>query len=133
MINLYFQGRVKNRARYEEFACNVLNELLPRPFKREIEVFVHFTKNIEEMGPCHVEEKDVIGVQINTDQSAGEIAQTLAHELVHVKQFIRKELNADMNRWKRDRIPEDVMIPYRSQPWEVEAYEMEGWLTEAYW
>jgi len=133
MINLYFQGRVKNRARYEEFACNVLNELLPRPFKREIEVFVHFTKNIEEMGLCHVEEKDVIGVQINTNQSAGEIAQTLAHELVHVKQFIRKELNADMDRWKRARIPEDVMIPYRNQPWEIEAYAMEGWLTEAYW
>ena len=133
MINLYFQGRVTNRARSEEFACKVLNELLPRPFKREIGVFVHFTKNIEEMGLCHVEEKDVIGVQINTNQSAGEIAQTLAHELVHVKQFIRKELNADMDRWKRDRIPEDVMIPYRNQPWEIEAYAMEGWLTEAYW
>ena len=75
----------------------------------------------------------MIGVQINTDQSAGEIAQTLAHELVHVKQFIRKELNADMDRWKRDRIPADVMIPYRSQPWEIEAYEMEGWLTDMFW
>lgn len=133
MINLYFHGRVKNRKRYEEFACNVVNELLPRTFKRDIEVFVHFTKNIAEMGLCHVEEKDVIGVQINTNQSESEIAQTLAHELVHVKQFIRKELNADMDRWKRDRIPEDVMIPYRSQPWEIEAYAMEGWLTEAYW
>ena len=133
MINLYFEGRVKERKRYEEFACDVLNELLPRPFKREIDVFIHFTKTIEQMGLCHVEDEDVIGVQINTDQSAGEIAQTLAHELVHVKQFIRKELNADMDRWKRDRIPEDVMIPYRSQPWEIEAYAMEGWLTETYW
>ena len=121
------------RKRHEEFAINVINDLLPRSFKRDISVFVHFTKNIEEMGLCHVEEKDVIGVQINTNQSAGEIAQTLAHELVHVKQFIRKELNADMDRWKRDRIPEDVMIPYRSQPWEIEAFEKEVWLTKAYW
>ena len=133
MITLEFGGRVKNRKRYEEFAINVINDLLPRSFKRDISVFVHFTKNINEMGLCHVEEKDVIGVQINTNQSAAEIAQTLAHELVHVKQFIRKELNADMDRWKRDRIPEDVMIPYRNQPWEIEAFEKEVWLTKAYW
>ena len=133
MINIYFQGRVKNRKRYEEFACNVVNELLPRPFKREIDIVVHFTKTIEEMGLCHLEDTDLIGIQINTKQSAGEIAQTLAHELVHAKQFIRKELNGDMTRWKKNHIPEDVMIPYRSQPWEVEAYEMEGWLTEMFW
>jgi hypothetical protein len=107
--------------------------LLPRPFKREIEVLVHFTKNIVEMGLCHLEDTNYVAIQINTNQSAGEIAQTLAHELVHAKQFIRKELNGEMTRWKKDHIPEDVMIPYRNQPWEIEAYATEGQLTETYW
>ena len=59
-----------------------------------------------------------------------ELAQTLAHELVHAKQFIRGEIN-DVNYMygKKDY----SSASYRQQPWEHEAYMMEDFLYKLYW
>ena len=48
--------------------------------------------------------------------------ETLAHELVHVKQFIRKEFNA--GEWS---------MPYLEQPSEIEAAKMQKPLYEQYY
>lgn len=134
---LFFAGRVKNRKKYEAFAADVLNELFPRAFKREIAIGIKFTKNIDAMGYCHCEEPGEILIEINTQHEPKLIAQTIAHELVHAKQYIRGELNAEMTRWMRQEIPRGprggVKIRYRNQPWEQEAFEKEIWLTEMFW
>lgn len=137
MINIVFQGRVKNRRRYEDFACNVLNEIFPREFKREIEIHVRFARNIGAMGWCVKEDDDVIAIEIDAAEEPEIIARTLAHELTHAKQYIRGELNATMTRWMRQDIPYGprggIKIGYHQQPWEKEAFEAEKWLTEMYW
>jgi hypothetical protein len=55
--------------------------------------------------------------------------KTLAHEMVHVKQFARSEMydhvqNIDLVTWKGQRVDSN-QVSYEDQPWEKEAYEME--------
>ena len=138
MIELFFEGRVKNRRKYEEFACDCINDLIPRAFKREIDILIKFTKkDIGAMGWCLPTDKNSIGIVVNTDAEPKMIAQTIAHELTHAKQYIRGELNDTMTRWKKEEIPYGprggIKIKYRQQPWEIEAFEKEIELTRAYW
>lgn len=56
--------------------------------------------------------------------------QILAHEMVHIKQFARKELAVNMERWKKRLYCGN--IDYWNQPWEREAYRLQGRLVEDY-
>jgi len=67
------------------------------------------------------------------------LLRTLAHEMVHVKQYIMGEMTAlssDKNgigrvQWK-SRVVDEYDINYRSLPWEKEAYRMERPLYRSY-
>lgn len=48
---------------------------------------------------------------------------TLAHEMVHVKQYLRKEINYSLSKWKGKDGFEDVN--YWEQPWEIEARKLQ--------
>ena len=149
MIFLFSKGRIKNKKRYMAFAEDVINELLPREFpKRDIVIGIRFNTIVDwgifgQAG--HGEEPNEFIVDIAKCVNEGEwravspaeIASTIAHELVHVKQYIRGELDAYMTRWKGQQIPYGsrgaLKIPYKSQPWEQEAFEKEVDLTELLW
>ena len=149
MINLIFQGRIKNRKKYEAFAEEVINELFPREFtKREIDIHVRFAPACAggAFGYATVGEyEDEFMVEVGKividgqfrQQTPREIAATLAHELTHVRQYVRKELNGEMTRWKGQEVPYGprggLKIKYKDQPWEIEAFEMEELLTELLW
>ena len=55
---------------------------------------------------------------------------TLAHEMVHVKQFSTGELATDMTRWKNRNNVDD--LDYWDQPWEKEAHRLEHTLKNRY-
>jgi len=149
MINLSFHGRIRGRKHYEAFAYEVIDELFPRQFtKREIDIHIKFSIacaggafGYAQHGDCEDEFLVEVGKVVidNTFRQATprEIASTIAHELVHVKQYIRGELNPNMTRWKGQTVPYGprgaLKIKYRQQPWEQEAFEMEKFLTELLW
>jgi len=149
MINLHFHGRIKNRKVYEEFAQEVIDELFPREFtKREIDIHIKFTIACAEgaFGYAQVgDHEDEFIVEVAKvvidggfrQATAREIAATIAHELTHVRQYVRKELNGEMTKWKGQTVPYGprggVKIKYNKQPCEVEAFEMEEFLTELLW
>lgn len=56
---------------------------------------------------------------------------TLAHEMVHVKQFARNELNPNMSTWKKKRVIVDD-IPYYERPWEKEAFDLQYEMLKKY-
>ena len=74
---------------------------------------------------------------MHIDPSKGKRAQlmTLAHEMVHVKQYAKGELktlfNQHENRWKGRYIKDD-QFHYFDQPWEVEAFGRELGLYTRY-
>lgn len=143
---LEFKGRIKNRNHYETFAENVVNELFPREFKRDIVIGIHFKNVVEDglFGQASEHHDDEYLVEVGKVVDDGdlravephEIASTIAHELVHIKQYIRRELSQGATVWKGQKIPvgpRGGTIRYRDQPWEKEAFRREKELTELYW
>jgi len=54
----------------------------------------------------------------------------LAHEMVHVKQFARNEMDAGLTRWKSNQYAGN--IEYWDQPWEKEARRLQFKLAEEF-
>lgn len=59
----------------------------------------------------------------------GNWLSTLAHELVHVKQFCRGELNPTLSRWKTK---DYTNADYWDQPWEKEARRLQTKLVASF-
>jgi hypothetical protein len=70
-------------------------------------------------------------IEINKNQSKLEILNAVAHEMVHVKQYVYGELNEQMSSWLGQKIDCNE-VDYFEQPWEVEAYNLEAFLTVMY-
>ena len=70
-------------------------------------------------GYCHGNTQD-IEIEINRTISFDDQMQTLAHEMVHAKQFLRNEL--DGSNWKKRNYDHRE---YNDQPWEKEATRLE--------
>lgn len=74
-------------------------------------------------------------IQIEIDASIPELIsiEILAHEMVHVRQYLTKILAEDskgLQLWNGKHIPEDT--PYHKQPWEVEAMKAQTVLKWEY-
>jgi hypothetical protein len=63
-------------------------------------------------------------IEIHPWIGAAEILKTLAHEMVHIKQFAHGETNETLSKWKGISIDSDA-IDYYQHPWELEAYSLE--------
>jgi hypothetical protein len=70
-------------------------------------------------------------IEVNRNESQSEILKTLAHELVHCRQYAQSELNEEMTVWHGKKINSDEM-PYEEQPWEIEAEMMGLFLYESF-
>ena len=57
-----------------------------------------------------------------TNQYPKELVMTLCHEMVHIKQYLKKELGMDGVSWMGEDMSD---INYHDQPSEVEAYDMQ--------
>lgn len=72
---------------------------------------------------------------VNKNLNKKTMLVTLAHEMVHVKQYARGELKDylrdDVVRWKK-KIYRLSEVEYWSSPWEVEAYKKDKILYEAF-
>jgi hypothetical protein len=69
-------------------------------------------------------------IELHPHIGSRRILETLAHEMVHVKQYIENETNDALTRWRGKRIDPDK-IDYWVQPWEIDAYGREpGLLTK---
>jgi predicted nucleotidyltransferase component of viral defense system len=70
-------------------------------------------------------------IEVNRSLTEHEKIMTLAHELVHIRQYAKMELNEEMNSWHGEYVNADV-IPYHEQPWEIEAYDVGDKLFKEY-
>jgi hypothetical protein len=74
-------------------------------------------------------------IEISRNLSLRDFVTALCHEMVHVKQFARKELCAEVSgsltRWKKSKVSEST--DYWDLPWEKEAYRMESKLAQICW
>lgn len=116
-----------------------LKALMPR--KRNIEIRIKLVKgmlaNENTYGECYDLDASPHNTYytIHLDYGDGDtIIRTLAHELIHIKQFARGELRMLYSgycaRWKGKNYAEDT--DYETCPWEIEANTLEPILSAAF-
>ena len=103
--------------------------LFSKKMSENVFLQVKFNAELDVYGYASVEECNNSGkpreflVEINSEIGAPDILKTIAHEMVHVKQFLYGETNESLTRWKGMKISSDTN--YYCQPWEIEAHGME--------
>lgn len=70
-------------------------------------------------------------IEIHPGIGAKGILSTLAHEMIHVKQFIFNETNEHLSSWHGKKINPDK-VDYWKHPWEIDAYGNEVGLMYNY-
>ncbi len=110
--------------------------LLTNQLKRHIIVHVRFRKSMDFLGLTDVEDYNKSGkpreflLEICRGQSDKEIIHTLAHEMVHVKQYAYGELNEQATYWCGKFFSSN--LNYHEQPWEIEAHDVSDLLMLQY-
>ena len=118
--------------------------LLGKRMAKNVEVFVILSKDLKKKeqayGFCHITDDSLsrprefmIELDASMRHPFSQILTWLAHEMVHLKQFVRKELwdyESGRVQWKSRAYSKKVH--YEDQPWEKEAYRLEGELYEMF-
>ena len=118
-------GKKKQRELVELAAYKLIKKYLPR-FKLELEIEL---VNTDAYGYCIWAETNIrpraFTITLNKKLENNVLLETLAHEMIHVKQWVRGELkdtNCGRQLWKgKDYTNTD----YDNQPWEIEAHRLE--------
>ena len=103
-------------------------KLMTKKLLDNIYVKIKFNKKLDVYGTASVQNYNDSNkareflVELNPVIGARDILETLAHELVHVKQFAYGETNESLTRWRGKKVDSD--IDYWEEPWEVEANGM---------
>ena len=112
------------------------DRLLTKQMQRHIMIEVVFRKKMKHLGLTSVEDynlsykpRDFL-LDINANQSEMEIIRTIAHEMVHVKQYVYGELNEEATYWCGEKLARD--LAYHEQPWEIEAHDVGDILLDEY-
>jgi len=80
-----------------------------------LSIFVDETDQIKVNGACYQNSPDDYMIVLKVQENEGRMIQTLAHEMVHVKQYLKNDL---ASHFTHD-------IPYMERWWEIEAFEKE--------
>ena len=137
MNNIMAWGSNKKKRKLAEdvvgFCCS---SLMPRI--KTMDICIQLSKDLEHHdGFCLCVNPREFVIEINCNLDDDDFIETVCHEMVHVKQHARRELEdmtLSLKRWKgEDWITLFSSIEdYMNFPWEKEAYEMESILRDRY-
>lgn len=86
----------------------------------------------DEYGYCNIVDNNRnFVIDVNKNVTIKDLVSTIIHEMVHVKQFARNEMNGHNMQWKSKIISEDT--DYMDLPWEKEAYRLEEKFVKLIW
>jgi len=135
MIDVEVTGGTKTqRLLTEQIVRHCQQELFPRI--KNVFVEVQLKKDLHDReghyGVMDEDDDRWYVLELDSSQCIKDFVVTLCHEMVHVKQYARRELiqRHDHYRWRKTRMSKDVA--YFDRPWEKEAYELENKLAETF-
>ena len=133
---MVIQNRLKKQ--YQQALNFYASRLFTPQLSKNIEMRVRFRNfDVDLKGLAIVDDYNNSGkprsftIEVNRNESESEILKTLAHELVHCRQYAQSELNEEMSVWHGKKINSDE-VPYEEQPWEIEAEMLGLFLYEAF-
>ena len=116
-----FRPFVKRAAMF--YACELMTERM----LENISIRIKFDPKLDALGYADVLDYNDSNkprdfeIEINPLAGSHDILETLAHEMVHVKQYAYGETNEYGTRWRGQRINTEN-LSYYDEPWEIEAY-----------
>jgi len=142
MIKINFNGHVpaKNQTVLRSAADYFMQELLSARKINNTFLQIRFLKMTDDFnGFCHVhddEENDnnpkMFNIDVNSKLSIQDMIETIAHEMVHMRQFRNKELVYRDKFTRFNGVAYSVNMPYKKHPWEKEAYKLEKTLSKKF-
>lgn len=143
-MNLYLDilGRCPQKQKMERFANDVINSFFTNRFSRSVYIDIQILRVIDGdyAGLC-MGDRESVEIELSRHDPDGvkytvkELAQNLAHELVHAKQYIKGQIDG-YQRYRQSTNKSwtnHEKTPYMKQPWEKEAYKLEEVLVERFW
>lgn len=112
-------------------------KLISKRLLDNLNLKVKFNEDLDVFAFASIEDHNASGkarcflIEIHPWIGGKEILKTLAHEMVHIKQFAYSETNESLSRWKGMRVNSDDM-DYYDQPWEIEANGLESGLFDKF-
>lgn len=114
-----------------------LEELVSsKRMRQNVFITIKFNEKLDVWGFASIEDYNASNkprdflIELHPWIGAKNILRTLAHEMVHIKQYIMLETNESLSKWKGTPIDPDT-IDYFLHPWEMEAHSLEpGLLTK---
>ena len=127
-------GSKRQKELAESMVVFCQKKLMPKMYNLEINMHIKEFGKDENCGyawpadDAHVSRPREFNIEVNRNQKLRQMLETIAHEMVHVKQFARGELyestNKKAHRWQgiwmsnRSKNVKD----YWDNPWEIEAF-----------
>ena len=106
------------------------NKLMPRLYN--LDITVRLCKPKGALGYClELEDKRTFELEIDRTQPLRQLLETVAHEMVHVKQYARHELHPSKEAWLGKTV-NPKKVSYWDLPWEIEAHGREVGLFVRY-
>ena len=123
-MTIRITGGTKNQKKYARSMVKFcIKTLMPRMKTLDITVKLKNPKGA--MGYClELDDNRTFEIEIDRNMRLRKLLETVAHEMVHVKQYARRELHPVHNTWcGKTYNPEKVS--YWDLPWEIEAHGRE--------
>jgi hypothetical protein len=116
-------GKPKQRRYVESMVQFCIDTLMPRMRTLEIEVKLCSPKGA--MGYClELDNNREFEIEVDRTLSYRKMLETVAHEMVHVKQYARRELHPSKHTWC-GKTYNPTKTSYWDLPWEIEAHGRE--------
>jgi hypothetical protein len=117
-------GGTKTQKKYVQgIAEFCVKNLMPR--MRTLDITIKLCKPSGALGYClETENNRTFELEIDRTQPLRKLLETVAHEMVHVKQFARRELHPSKDEWY-GKTYNPKKVSYWDLPWEIEAHGRE--------
>lgn len=143
-MRLIIRGKCSSLIKTEvRFAAQwAAHELLGKRLSNNITTYINFRDlGPKEYGSCIPIMKDVVSyrtfkIEITTTSRRSTQLDTLFHEMGHLKQFARQELDysdvENIHVWRRSYLIDEREYSYEELPWEKEAFRIQARLHNKY-
>jgi hypothetical protein len=119
-------GKPNQRKYVESITEFCIKTLMPR--MRTLDITIKLKTLKDAYGYClETDNNRTFEIEVHRDLKLRTLLETVAHEMVHVKQYARRELHPVNNTWCGKTI-NPKKISYWDLPWEIEAHGREAGL-----